>query len=139
MLAKKGLKFSYKVYAGGPLSSKVGTELVSAGVPLYPLYGGSEFGPQTNIFDVDDSRSSGPDAKTSADWEWLTFSDRVNLRMVPQGDGTYESQFLVRFTCSISARHSTAMDRLAPLTGLAWKICRTPKDTLLAICGNLIL
>ena len=82
--------------AGGPLSSQVGTELVSAGVALYSLYGGTEFGAQTKVFDIDDSRDAGPDAKTSADWEWLAFSDLVNLRMVPQGDGTYEAQFLVR-------------------------------------------
>ena len=65
-------------------------------VPLFPWYGGTEFGPHTKLFDIDTSEQPPPDAKTLADWEWLAFSERVRPNWVPQGDGTYELQFLVR-------------------------------------------
>lgn len=49
----------------------------------------------TSIFDEDDSQ--GPDAlvRSSRDWQWLSFGANVRCRWVPQGDGTYELQFLV--------------------------------------------
>ena len=91
----------FKAFAGGPLSSKTGNELIAQGVNLYPWYGGTEFGPHTRVFDIDDSPNPDPNAKTKEDWEWLSFSNRVNCRWVPEGDGTFELQYLVSPTgCS---------------------------------------
>lgn len=81
-------------FAGGPLSSKTGGRLQDAGVPLYPWYGGTEFGPHTKIFDIDESPDAPPNAKTRADWEWMAFTERVQPRWDPQGDGTYELQYV---------------------------------------------
>lgn len=65
------------------------------------MYGGTEYGVYTGIFDT--VPEDAPDAavrKTRADWAWLTLpEDRVRLRWDPQGDGTYELQFLVRGVC----------------------------------------
>ena len=59
------------------------------------MYGATEIGAYTDVFDADDSH--GPDApvKTSADWAWFSFCSRVKPRWIPQGDGTYELQLLV--------------------------------------------
>ena len=84
-----------QTYTGGPLSKVAGDKLVSGGVKLGLVYGGTECGVHTNILDVDDTQSSNPNAKTKEDWEWMTFPDYVKPRWVPQGDGTYELQFLV--------------------------------------------
>lgn len=85
-----------QAFAGGPLSEKNGGQLTAAGVKLFSVYGGTEYGVYTGVFDTDDSQ--GPDApvKTSQDWAWMTFpQDRVICRWDPQGDGTYELQFIV--------------------------------------------
>jgi hypothetical protein len=65
------------------------------------VYGATECGVHTLVLSEDDSL--GPDApvKTSADWAWLAFSDKVNCWWVPQGDGTYELQFLVRIRANL--------------------------------------
>lgn len=79
------------------MSETNGTKLAKAGVRLYSTYGGTEFGVHTSVPPVDDSQ--GPDApwRTSADWAWLSFpEERLRLRWDPQGDGTYELQYLVR-------------------------------------------
>lgn len=67
------------------------------GVPLYPWYGGTEFGPHTKIFDIAESEKPAPSAKTREDWEWMAFTERVKCRWDPQGDGTYELHYLVSF------------------------------------------
>ncbi|EKM50221.1 uncharacterized protein PHACADRAFT_153694 [Phanerochaete carnosa HHB-10118-sp] len=103
-------------FAGGPLSSKTGGELVAEGVRLYPWYGGTEFGPHTRVFDMADDAppSAAPaDAKTRADWEWLSFSERVRCRWVPEGDGTFELQYL---TC---ATHRPSVENLEDTRGYA--------------------
>jgi hypothetical protein len=33
----------------------------------------------------------------AGEWAWLQFSSRANVRWEPQGAGTFECQFLVRF------------------------------------------
>jgi hypothetical protein len=72
-------------YAGGPLPTKVGNSLVEAGVPVVPLYGGTEFGtPIGYHVGVADK-----------EWEYVTFCHSVKPRWEDQGDGTYELQFLV--------------------------------------------
>ncbi|EKM50749.1 uncharacterized protein PHACADRAFT_213638 [Phanerochaete carnosa HHB-10118-sp] len=71
---------------GGPLSSKIGSELIAEGVNLYPCYGGTEFGSHTKVFDIDESSSPSPDTKTRADWEWMSFSNRVSCRIGRKND-----------------------------------------------------
>lgn len=69
---------------------------MKAGVRLYAVYGGTEFGAHTLILDEDDSNGPDSSVKTSNDWAWMRFPDTVKLRWVPQGDDTYELEFLVR-------------------------------------------
>ena len=85
-------------YAGGPLSTGTGNKLVAAGVKLVSVFGATEVGAPTLLFDTDDSHGPDADIKTSADWSWMQFSDRVKTRWIDQGDGTFELQFLVEFT-----------------------------------------
>ena len=75
-----------------------GNKLTAAGVKLYSTYGTTELGSVTKILDVDDSDTRSVDAKTSAEWSWLTFTDRVKCRWIPEGDGTYELHVLVRLS-----------------------------------------
>jgi hypothetical protein len=36
-----------------------------------------------------------PAKPASGDWAWFAFTLRANIRWEPQGDGTFECQFLV--------------------------------------------
>lgn len=58
-----------------------------AGCPVYAFYSENADG------GADDG-----DVRTPQDWEWIQFlgRDELHTRMVPQGDGTYELQLLVR-------------------------------------------
>ncbi|TFK33796.1 acetyl-CoA synthetase-like protein [Crucibulum laeve] len=71
-------------YGGGHISQQLGDSLVSAGVTLRALFGATEFG-ATSLLKMEDD---------AATWGWIQFSDRVNLRWAPQGDGTFEAQYL---------------------------------------------
>ncbi|KII84556.1 hypothetical protein PLICRDRAFT_117723 [Plicaturopsis crispa FD-325 SS-3] len=70
-------------YGGGPLPAAKGDSLVKAGVKLRTVYGGTEFGAPTLLVARDDD-----------EWNWMRFSDRVNIQWADQHDGTYELQFL---------------------------------------------
>ena len=84
------------MYAGGPLSERIGAQLVEAGVPLYSWYGGTEFGAPTRIFDAVEPSGDGEKRKTKAEWQWMEFPvENVNVRWVPEGNGSCELQFLV--------------------------------------------
>lgn len=85
-----------QVYAGGPLAKKCGDDLVARGVKLFTIYGGTEFGGPTLAF-YSDAGAHG-DVRTPRDWEWMQFSPAVRCRWVPQGDGSYELQLLVRWS-----------------------------------------
>ncbi|KAF9070460.1 hypothetical protein BDP27DRAFT_612166 [Rhodocollybia butyracea] len=80
----RGLKLL--VTAGGPIAQSTGDYLVSCGVPLRNIYGGTEFGACSNWSMEDDDKE---------DWAWHQFDPRTTKRWVPQGDGTFELQFLV--------------------------------------------
>lgn len=69
---------------------------------LFACYGATEFGTLTCVFD-DDVDGPSPIGKTRADWEWMQLPKECKPRWVPQGDGTYELQLLVRR----SAAHCT--------------------------------
>ncbi|KAG6858113.1 hypothetical protein C0995_002487, partial [Termitomyces sp. Mi166 len=78
----------YIGYSGGSLAPKLGNHLIDTGVHIHAIYGGTEFGaPSFTMSRVGEER----------EWEYMRFSDRVKIRWVPQGDGTFECQFLVRY------------------------------------------
>ena len=68
------------------MAYKIGEFMVASGVTFTPMYGGTEFGSPTLPF-----KRKGDEE----DWAYMEFSNRANIRWVPQGDGTYECQFLV--------------------------------------------
>ena len=72
------------------MAPKIGEFLVASGVKLISAYGGTEFGVPTLPF-----KRKGDEE----DWAYMEFSDRTKIRWVPQGDGTYECQFLVSAYC----------------------------------------
>ena len=76
------------------MAAKAGDKLVQAGVRLAITYGGTEFASITSAFPEDGP----PDAPLTPneDWAWMKFSKKPGIRMVPQGDGTYELHVLVR-------------------------------------------
>lgn len=79
--------------------------MTEAGVYLTPAYGATEFGAVSRFF-----RKEGDEK----DWEWMWFSDITNIRWDPQGDGTYEIQFLVGFfmtLCSITSTEIFILDQ----------------------------
>ena len=61
--------------------------MIESGVRIVPIYGATEFGGITHVI-----RKEGDEK----DWEYIAFSDRCKIRWDPQGDGTFEAQFLVR-------------------------------------------
>jgi hypothetical protein len=69
--------------------------MVASGVKLNPGYGGTEFGSPTWAI---------PKKGDENEWAYMEFSERSNVRWVPQGDGTYECQFLVRHFFSLQFR-----------------------------------
>ena len=79
------------------MSDPNGTKLANAGVKLFSVYGGTEFGVYINLCDTDEfPGGSWPYQKTREDWSWMGFSEeRLKIRWVPQGDGTYELHLLV--------------------------------------------
>lgn len=78
-----------QAYGGGPLAVKVGDSLVRDGVNLCALYGATEFGLPTALY-------AGAEERAPEDWCYMRFSEKASVRWVPQADGTFESQFLVR-------------------------------------------
>lgn len=70
---------------------KIGDALVHAGVQIHNIYGGTEFGSTTTLLgDAEERKGRKPE-----DWSWMRFSKRVNVRWIPQSDGSFECQFLV--------------------------------------------
>lgn len=77
------------MYGGGPLSEKKGDFLTTAGIPLAQLYGATECGP-VSILPPRDSVVNG-----NPYWQWVEFSDTVNIRWAPHDLDLYECQVLV--------------------------------------------
>ncbi|KAF9073069.1 hypothetical protein BDP27DRAFT_1289576 [Rhodocollybia butyracea] len=72
------------MFGGGSLPLASGDNLVSKGVHLRALYGGTEIGiPVTWTLEDSDE-----------DWAWHRFGDNVNIRWFAQGDGSFELQVL---------------------------------------------
>jgi hypothetical protein len=67
----------------------VGDALIKAGVNIRPIYAGTEFGGVSAIV---------PLKRDESDWDWMRLTDGVTARWIPQGDGVFECQLLVRCT-----------------------------------------
>ena len=111
------------MFAGGPVSDRNGNKLIASGVNIKAAYGGTEFGSVTLLLQDGDRIPLGPDVSgaygdtvgntcndeipevstnmAAEDWSWMAFSPRVKPRWEPQGDGTYELHFLVRYLNSL--------------------------------------
>ncbi|KAJ7236051.1 acetyl-CoA synthetase-like protein [Mycena haematopus] len=96
-------------YAGGPLASRVGNSLFSQGVNIVGMYGTTEVGVPT----IPTRRQAEVDA---GEWDWFRFSSRVNIRWEPQGDGTFECQFL-----TVPETHQLAVENLPDVKGYSTK------------------
>ncbi|CAA7263094.1 unnamed protein product [Cyclocybe aegerita] len=96
--------FIFVIYGGGPLSQKVGDQIVAAGVNLHGSYGGTEFGSPT-LIRLQRWREQ--------DWEWIRLADTTTVNWADQGDGTYECQFLT------TDRHHPAIENMTNPRGYA--------------------
>ncbi|KAJ6487165.1 putative aminoadipate reductase [Mycena vitilis] len=96
-------------YGGGPLADSVGDFLFSQGVYIVPWYGATEFGGPCFV----KRRKAEQEA---CEWAWLRFSNRVNVRWEPQGDGTFECQLL-----TVQETHQLAVENLPDVKGYATK------------------
>lgn len=84
-------RHKFQAYSGGPLPSEIGQHLVDAGVKLVSIYGGTEFGAPAYA-----TRQPPRTSESDHPWEYMTFDENINVHFEPQGDGTYELQFMVR-------------------------------------------
>ncbi|KIK65753.1 hypothetical protein GYMLUDRAFT_240230 [Collybiopsis luxurians FD-317 M1] len=100
------------MYGGGPISPSVAETLIDRGITVFSGYGGTEFGVVTDL------------ALNKENWQYLQFVDRVNIRWVPQGDGTFEAQFL---TCET---HHVAVENLPDVPGYATQDLFEPHPTI---------
>ncbi|KAF4610030.1 hypothetical protein D9613_010647 [Agrocybe pediades] len=75
----------FACYSGGNVPSKLGNFMTQAGVYLSPVYGATEFGAVTYLIRKEEDKD---------DWEYMKFGESINIRWDPQGDGTYECQFV---------------------------------------------
>ncbi|KAF7968306.1 hypothetical protein HWV62_2396 [Athelia sp. TMB] len=106
----------FVVTTGGPLAPKIGDALVKQGVKMVSVYGGTEFGITSTI-------SDGADERSPEDWNYMRFSELTNIRWVPQGDGTYENQFLD------SDVHKVSVRNLGDVNGYSTSDCWEPHPT----------
>ncbi|CAK5268755.1 unnamed protein product [Mycena citricolor] len=111
-------------YSGGPLVTPIGNAMASLGINIVSVYGGTEFGAATKIKRVVGDLS---------EWDWLEFSDRVDIRWAPQGDNVFECQFL---SC---ATHQGAIENLPDVKGYATKDLyeKHPSKNLYKLIGRL--
>lgn len=87
---------------------------------LTSAYGGTEFGPPT----YPTRRAPGENG-----WEYVSLSEDIQVNWEPQGDGTYECQFLV---CLVHQRitHRILIANFRPIqtTRSQWRIWITRRD-----------
>ncbi|KAF8974264.1 hypothetical protein BDZ97DRAFT_1772696 [Flammula alnicola] len=92
-------KLEFVSWSGGALAPKLGDYMV-------PL-------PTTSLKRIGDE----------ADWPYVEFSDRTNVRWIPQGDGTYECQFLT------TEEHPLAVENIPDVPGYATSDIFEPHPT----------
>ncbi|KAG6860000.1 hypothetical protein C0995_000687 [Termitomyces sp. Mi166 len=102
-------------WAGGPLLLKLGNTLSEAGLMLCPLYGATEVGINMRYIPIA--------IKDPGDWEYMQFQDHMNIRWVPQGDGSFECQFLS------NKKHETMLNNLPDVPGYATSDLWRPHPT----------
>ncbi|PPQ80241.1 hypothetical protein CVT25_003501 [Psilocybe cyanescens] len=107
-------KLKMVVWSGGSVPTKLGNFMTDSGVKLCPIFGGTEFGAPTYL-----KRRPGG----YGDWEWITMDDRVKIRWDPQGDGTYECQFLT------TPDHQLSVENLPDTKGYATADLFVPHPT----------
>ncbi|TFK74185.1 putative aminoadipate reductase [Pluteus cervinus] len=125
----------YVQFGGGPLASKLGQELVRSGVNLISFYGGTEFG-GISILKTDPSTEDG--------WEWFEFNEKVPIRWVPQGDGTFEMQVLTSPIYQPSVKNLPDVEGYAtsdvfmrhPTNPRLWKIVGRIDDVIIHSSGE---
>lgn len=66
------------------------------GVKLGTTYGATEFGAIA---------MSNMNSSDEEDWEYMEFSPEHNIRLAPQGDGTFECQVLVSYMFHVIKTH----------------------------------
>ncbi|KAG6878934.1 putative NRPS-like protein biosynthetic cluster [Termitomyces sp. T32_za158] len=101
-------------YSGGAVAPKLGNFMIANGIKLHPGYGATEFGSPTYAI---------PRPGDENDWAYMEFSERCEVRWVPQGDGTFECQFLTTDT------HSLAVENLPDVRGYATSDLFEPHPT----------
>ncbi|KAJ3555779.1 hypothetical protein NM688_g2383 [Phlebia brevispora] len=135
------------MYAGGPLSKKAGDLLVSRGVKLTSVYGGTEFGTTTLAYYPERREDAPYDIRSPEDWEWMQMGPQYKTRWIPQGDGTYELHILTTPT------HQLAVENLPDVKGYAtsdlwephpikeglWKIIGRTDDVIILSSGEKIV
>ncbi|KAJ3824337.1 acetyl-CoA synthetase-like protein [Lentinula raphanica] len=100
-------------YGGGPIAASVAESLIASGINVSTGYGGTEFGVVTELrLDQSDT------------WQYFEFKKEVNIRWVPQGDGTFEAQFLT------SKAHHLAVENLPDVPGYATSDLFEPHPTI---------
>ncbi|KAH0581972.1 hypothetical protein H2248_011636 [Termitomyces sp. 'cryptogamus'] len=100
---------------GGVLPPKAGNRLIEAGVILRQLYGNSECGLNTRFIP--------PAIKDPEDWEYVQFHDIMKIRWMPQGDGSFECQFLSH------EKYETIVNNLPDVSGYATSDLWRPHPT----------
>ncbi|KAJ3715279.1 hypothetical protein DFJ43DRAFT_1007325 [Lentinula guzmanii] len=100
-------------YGGGPIAPRVAELLIAKGVCVSTGYGGTEFGVVSELR-IDHTET----------WQYFEFRDRTNIRWVPQGDGTFEAQFLTSNT------HHVAVENLPDIPGYATSDLFEPHPTI---------
>ncbi|KAF9044701.1 hypothetical protein BDP27DRAFT_1434674 [Rhodocollybia butyracea] len=100
-------------YGGGPLTPQIAESLIPHGVHIVTRYGGTEFGVVSELsLDTDET------------WQYFKFKDQISVRLMPQGDGTYEAQFLT------SETHHVAVENLTDVAGYATSDLFKPHPTI---------
>ncbi|KAJ3877582.1 putative aminoadipate reductase [Lentinula edodes] len=104
-------QYTLVFYGGGPLPPSTGDYLVSRGVKVVTAYGGTEMGLLVKAT-IDPEN-----------WSYAEFSDKCKIRWIPQGDGTFEAQFL---TTDI---HHPAVENIPDVKGYATSDLFVPHPT----------
>ncbi|KAJ7485053.1 putative aminoadipate reductase [Mycena galericulata] len=93
------------LWAAGPLPERVGNFLQDSGVKLRGIYGSTETGPMCFVTALKGDEH---------EWQWYRFIEpTVQVRWVPQGNGTFECQLLS------TDNHRVIVDNLPDTSGYA--------------------
>ncbi|KZT23998.1 putative aminoadipate reductase [Neolentinus lepideus HHB14362 ss-1] len=131
-------------FAGGPLSAKAGDVYVSNGVKISAVYGGTEFGAPSHMFDIHPDNKAQHIKKDPKDWAWMRLGDQVKARWMDQGDGTYELHMIT------NKNHQLSVENLEDVKGYAtsdlwekhptvkglWRIVGRTDDVLVLASGE---